>query len=176
MSRELLIGCGSRRNKDIGLFDGDSFGEDLVALDLNIEHKPTIVSDLSKASLPFANNSFDQIHAYEILEHLGSQGDYKFFFKEFSEYWRILKKDGLFFASVPNFDSIWALGDPSHTRVINRGTLIFLSQESYKQQVGVTKMSDFRHIYKADFRTIFKQEREDGFYFILQAIKGRLNG
>lgn len=118
-----------------------------------------------------ADNYFDELHAYEVLEHIGQQGNYRLFFDQFSEFWRILKPGGFLFATVPSWASEWAWGDPSHTRVITSGTLSFLSQEQYKKQVGVTPMSDFRHIYKADFLTAFVQENSDHLLFVLQAIK-----
>ncbi len=81
------------------------------------------------------------------------------------------KPDGYFFGIVPSWDSLWALGDPSHTRVISNGTLVFLFQKSYVDQVGKTPMSDFRFYYKADFELIDQRTRMDTFQFILKANK-----
>lgn len=121
--------------------------------------------------LPFQANSIDEIHAYEVLEHIGEQGNAKQLLDQFSEFWRILKPGGLFFATVPDFRSFWAWGDPSHSRVINEGTLIFLHQPTYVAQVGKTPMSDFRHLYKADFDPVYKSIEDEQFRFMLRAIK-----
>jgi predicted SAM-dependent methyltransferase len=121
-------------------------------------------------SLPFKDNEFDEIHAYQVLEHLGQQGDYKLFFAQFSEFWRLLKPNGHFLATCPSRTSVWAYGDPSHTRIMQLEQLVFLSQDEYKRQVGRTPMSDFRNIYKADFKTVF-QEEDDDIRFVLKAIK-----
>ena len=43
----------------------------------------------------------------------------------------------------------------------------FLDQDSYKQ-VGETTMSDFRYLYKADFKVVYTDENDNGFYFVLQ--------
>src|SRR5207253_648488 len=107
---------------------------------------------LENHPLPFENESFDEIHAYEVLEHLGGQGNWRFFFAEFTEYHRILAPHGSLYAAVPAWNSFWAWGDPSHKRIINEGTLSFLSQEEYAKQVGKTAMSDFRFCYRVDFR------------------------
>lgn len=168
--KELLIGCGSRTVKDLSL-DGSHEFKNVVRLDVNADHKPDVVHDLRVHPLPFSDNEFDEIHAYEVLEHLAYQGDFQFFFKEFSEYARILKPNGRFFASVPMAGSPWVWGDPSHKRVIQKESLVFLSQDEYKSQVGNTPMSDFRNIYKADFKPIAFKETEHRFFFVLEVTK-----
>lgn len=164
---ELLLGCGSRTSKDLYLKNYEEF-YNVTRLDNNPDHKPDVLHDLTKFPLPFDDGQFNEIHAYEVLEHLFQQGDYISFFTEFSEYHRILKPGGYFFASCPSWNSPWAWGDPSHRRVISKHTLVFLSQEQYKKQVGVTPMSDFRYLYKADFNIIHAEDKNDKFFFILQ--------
>jgi len=168
VTKELMIGCGSRRNKIID--NGKPFDE-LTALDINPAHEPDVVWNLTDLPLPFDDDTFDEIHAYEVLEHTGVQGDYNFFFAQFSDLWRILKPDGVLFATVPNVNSPWAWGDPSHTRVIPKETLMFLSQAEYEKQVGVTPMSDFRYIYNADFELVYLNENEHTLAFALRAVK-----
>jgi SAM-dependent methyltransferase len=168
--RELLIGCGSRRDKLMQV-NGQAEWDELTTLDINPDHKPHVVWDLMKLPLPFENDAFDEIHAYEVLEHTGQQGDYKFFFAQFSEFWRILKPKGVLFATVPARDSIWAWGDPSHTRIISQESLVFLKQPNYTDNIGKNAMSDFRNIYKADFDIIFSDTSDGGYRFAIQAIK-----
>jgi SAM-dependent methyltransferase len=170
MKRELIIGCGSERTKRLTVDESTIF-DNPVTLDINPDHNPDIVFDLMNITLPFEDNAFDEIHAYEVLEHTGSQGDYKFFFAQFSEFWRVLKPGGHLLATCPSRTSPWAWGDPSHTRILQPEQLVFLDQESYTNQVGVTSMSDFRNIYKADFKTVGAIENEHLFIFILQARK-----
>lgn len=90
MKRELLIGCGSDLRKKLTA-DGTKEWTCLVTLDYCERHNPDVVWDLNNIPLPFDDNTFDEIHAYEVLEHTGTQGDYKFFFKQFEEFWRLLK-------------------------------------------------------------------------------------
>lgn len=168
---ELLIGCGNDRRKKI---KGEKLAEEwteLVTLDWDASCKPDVVHDLNITPYPFADNTFDEIHAYEVLEHVGRQGDFRFFFRQFEEFWRILKPGGYFVATVPLWDSKWAWGDPGHTRVINDGSLVFLSQKEYELQVGKTAMTDYRHCYKADFEIMATVEQNEMFGFVLKAIK-----
>lgn len=167
MKRELLIGCGSQRKK---LF-GEPKWSSLTTLDVNQDHGPDVRWDLTELPLPFTDDFFDEIHAYEVLEHTGAQGDYRFFFAQFSDFWRLLKPGGLLCATVPAPPSPWVWGDPSHTRVIQPETLVFLDQTEYTAQIGKTVMSDFRHIYKADFRRSLIEVTEGTLAFVLQAVK-----
>jgi SAM-dependent methyltransferase len=171
MKRELLIGCGRNLKKQLSSNESDNEWSNLLTLDINPDHKPDIVWNLENIPLPFEDNTFDEIHAYEVLEHTGSQGDYKFFFAQFEEFYRILTPGGLICATVPNWQSPWAWGDPSHKRVILLESLTFLSQQEYINQVGKTPMSDFRYIYKADFDLIGYKTSEHNLAFILKAVK-----
>jgi hypothetical protein len=166
--KTLLLGAGSRPYKQLFRPGHEAWEGTLVRLDYNADHKPDIVADLEVLPYSWAQDEeYDELHAYEVLEHTGQQGDWKFFFAQFSEFWRILKPKGRLFATVPRWDRVWAWGDPSHKRVINHGSLTFLSQDSYKH-VGQSAMSDFRFCYKADFAFVWDDMDEDLFKFVLE--------
>lgn len=168
---ELLIGCGRARDKRLYLPESGKDWKNLVTLDHNPDVKPDVVWDLEKLPLPFEDSFFDELHAYEVLEHLGRQGDWRTFFAQFEEFHRILKPNGLLCATVPHWQSVWAWGDPSHTRVINEGTITFLSQKTYEEAKD-TCMTDFRHWYnKADFEILSADKHDETFAFVLKAIK-----
>jgi len=88
---------------------------------------------------PVADGWADEIHAYEVLEHIGMQGDYESFFRCFNELWRIADTGAQLYASTPAWNGLWALGDPGHTRVINEGTIAFLGMREI-----VPPASDYR--------------------------------
>ena len=169
MRTELLLGCGRDRRKKIFMSDHPEW-EGLVTLDNNPDVNPDIVWDLNNFPLHIDANYLDEIHAYEVLEHVGTQGNYKFFFNQFSDFYRILKPGGHFFGTVPLPTSVWAWGDPSHTRVIPKENLLFLHQPQYKH-VEDSPMSDFRYLYKADFDIIHLKEEGECLQFVLQAVK-----
>ena len=173
----LLLGCGAFTEKRISLPDGPYEWSNLVTIDMNPDVNPTVEWDLERLPLPFPDNVFDEIHAYEVLEHTGRQGDFRFFFAQFSDFWRMLKPDGHLMVTVPMWDSPWAWGDPSHTRVITDGSLVFLNQQEYVNQIDKpingkkTSMTDFRRWYQADFECVGGTRGEHQFQFVLKAVK-----
>lgn len=195
--RELLIGCGHSRVKKLPSIDGNPNWRGLVTLDRYAECDPDYVcvignglrwdvwsrryiegfsTVVDEAGQYFENASFDEVHAYEVLEHLGSQGSALAFFAHFTEIWRILKPGGHLYATVPSRFSGWLWGDPSHRRAILPESLTFLDQTQYTLQLDCapdrrTSISDFRHLYKADFKPVIIQDNRETFAFVLQAVK-----
>lgn len=165
---DLLLGCGNNLTRMISPERKE--WDNLHTVDIDPGVKCNTEWDLNKVPLPFKDNSVDEIHAYNVLEHIGQQGDYRFFFAQFEDFWRVLKPDGFLCAIVPGWETLWAFGDPGHTRVINNGTIRFLSQKAY-EEIGTTAMTDYRWCYKGDFDIFHCQVDSGMFYFILKAIK-----
>lgn len=165
--KTLLLGAGNSRTKRIvhPSTPDKEFGE-LVTLDIR---GCDVTHNLEYFPYPFKDDEFDEIHAYEVLEHCGRQGDEYFFFSQFNELHRILKPGGIFCGSVPLPTSIWAFGDPGHKRVLPSTVFNFL-QEEYYEQVGKTACSDYRPLIKGWWKGIQGQEEGESFYFILRAV------
>lgn len=194
MSRELLIGCGHNRRKKVepknfcfgrgypiaDLGKSHDWGE-LDTLDCNPDCAADMLWDLNVTpwcrtgpdlvAVPIPADTYDEVHAYEVLEHLGSLGNAQAFFRTFAEVWRILKPGGFLCATCPSRYSEWLWGDPGHTRAILPASLIFLNQPQYDQQLGNTAMSDYRYMYRADFDTLAAHDNRETFWFVLQAVK-----
>ena len=166
---ELLLGCGHSRVKQLFWKEKPDWNN-LVTLDFTQECNPDVVFDLNLVGLqelPFDNDTFDEIHAYNVLEHVGRQGDFRWFFEEFSEYWRVLKDKGDFFIVVPNHTSVWAWGDPGHTRILTKEVFSFLDQDMYKQ-LGSSSTSDYRTFWKHNFKIIYCNVDDDYTKIILR--------
>ena len=173
---ELLIGCGNSRKKKLTPIGAPHEWQNLVTLDIDPDCNPDLVFDLQVIEsdiqrLPFADSSVDEIHAYEILEHFGYQGNWRGFFRLFAEFHRVLVPGGFICATCPSVDSRWAWGDPGHCRVIMPETLVFLSQQAYREQIGKTNMTDYRHVWKGDFEVHYSNDNNGTHAFILTAIK-----
>jgi SAM-dependent methyltransferase len=168
--RQLLIGCGNSRRKKLTLDDDWQWSE-LVTMDHDPNCGADIAHDLEVTPWPVEDGSFDEVHAYEVLEHLGAQGDYKAFFAHFAEIYRVLKDGGLLLATVPAWNDVWAWADPSHRRVISAETLVFLDREQYAAQVGKTAMTDFRWLWHGDFEPVAAEIVGGSFKFALKAHK-----
>ena len=164
----LLLGAGSRRDKLIQPHNRADWG-DLTTLDMTAESGCDIVWDMAQLPLPLPDDAFDEIHAYDVLEHMGAQGDWRFFFAQFTDFWRILKPNGLMVAICPRPDSPWAWGDPGHTRCLPPECLNFLGQPNY----GKPPMTDYRPYYRADFDVaqVGRAAGNDTYFFVLKAIK-----
>ncbi len=177
MYRELLLGSGNRAAKSFVLPGEQNEFSCPTTVDIDPNCAPDVQWDLNLFPWPFDDNSFDEIWAIEVLEHLGTQGDFKAFLKCFEEIWRILKPKGRLYASCPSWQSIWAWSDPGHTRIISQGSIVFLNQAEYERQIGHSPMSDYRWCYKGDLRPYqhnnvpVLSDDGDTFRFVLEAWK-----
>ena len=169
---ELLLGCGHSHFKRVWSND-DRDWKQLVALDMTREVNPDVVADIASNCLPFKDDSFDEIHAYEVLEHMGQQGDWKFFFAQFDELSRILKSGGRFYLTTPKMGSQWVWGDPGHTRYIGPQSLYFLDRDNYQKNMeNGTSMTDYRTYFKSDWLTEFVDISGESNVMILKNKKG----
>ena len=164
--KELLIGCGHSREKRLGI--GGKEWQNLVTLDMSAHVNPDVVHDLEVLPYPFADEEFDEIHAYEVLEHCGSQGDYQFFFAQFREFDRILKPGGIVCITCPNWGGRWAWGDPGHKRILGFEQFIYLDKSVYQDGAKTTSMTDYSHLWQGDLRIIAANTDGDGGRWILR--------
>jgi SAM-dependent methyltransferase len=180
MKRYLLLGCGSEHGKRFrfeakpGQGAGSpeaGFDGELVKCDIDPDLGPDVVWNLDDLPYPWADNEFDEIHAYEVLEHCGTQGDGKFFFGQFAEFWRILKPSGYICISVPRWDSEQAWGVPDHKRVLPLNVFGFLNP-GYYENLGKPGFADYRKwLGNTNFQGFAAQMTDDNLHLVLRAEK-----
>lgn len=151
----LLLGAGTNRDKRLVPPGSTKEWGDLTTVDLQ---DADIIHDLNV--LPYDFGVYDEIHAYEILEHLGTQGDFRFFFEQFNELHRCLKPGGFLCLTVPSPASLWAFGDPGHTRILPHTVFAYLTKGFY-DQLGKTPCADYRGLIRNYWEIVGMSRIED---------------
>lgn len=172
--RELLLGCGSARDKRVRWGDVPETWQSLSTHDIDPETGADVIHDLNVFPYPWADNEFDEVHAYEVLEHCGRQGDAAFFFAQFAEFYRILKPGGYFVGTTPAWDAQTAWCMPDHCRVIAEGSLAILDHRYYRdlgQHSGRGKADYRKALGTTNFETIAHKTEGDNFGFVMRAVK-----
>ncbi len=155
----LLLGAGHSRQKKLALTSAPDWTGNLVTLDMGNNCGADVVWNLEQRPLPFKDEEFDELAAYDVLEHVGRQGDWRAWFDEMAEYHRILKPRGRFGIIVPIGDD--ALADPGHTRFFSLNYFSMLSQSYYADMLKAGKAcTDYRWHWKKNFEVEFSQNIE----------------
>jgi SAM-dependent methyltransferase len=83
--------------------------------------------NLALDPIPFPDGHFDSVSAYDFLEHVprllpraDGRGTRLPFIELMNEVWRVLRPDGLFYASTPMYPHPAAFQDPTHVNVLTR--------------------------------------------------------
>lgn len=96
-----------------------------------------VVCNLDLLTIPYNDDTFDEVLAKDILEHI----EYVPLMKELA---RIIKKGGRLIIRVPHFTYHNAFSDPTHTRFFCCHTFHFFVKQNRKQD----SLYGFRHFSK----------------------------
>lgn len=170
MQRSLLIGCGNSRAKKLFFNDAPDWAGELTTIDIDPNCGADIVRDLSfcfhpvreeampSRLLPFEDDTFDELGAYDCLEHWGQQGDWRGWFSEMAEFHRITKPGGMMGIIVPIGAD--ALADPGHTRFFSQNYFLMLTQKWYADQIEKGKpVTDYRWYIRRWWEILFMEQQ-----------------
>lgn len=128
-STSLDLGCGNIPRNPFNA--KEVYGLDLFEnSDLKIQH-----CKLGLEKLPFSDNHFDFITAFDLIEHIPRycesciEGNAPFIYL-MNEIWRVLKNDGIFLSHTPIYPFPEAFQDPTHNNFITSDTFkIYFSDQ-----------------------------------------------
>jgi hypothetical protein len=107
----LNLGCGLKHLPDA------------VNLDITPETNPDVVHDLNHGPWPFPEDSFREVLAYDVLEHLDN------FILAMEEIHRVCQDKAVVRITVPHFSSPEAYTDPTHRRYMGYFSLDYFTGE-----------------------------------------------
>lgn len=136
---KLDLGCGSRKR------------EGAVGADIIPGSSADVVCNLNGASYPFKENSFDEIYAVDVIEHLDDT------LKTVEEIYRISKPGAIVHIVSPHFSSHNFYSDITHKRAFGVRSFDFFSE----QESSVVKYLPVR----ARFRIVEKIIEPNKFIF-----------
>jgi SAM-dependent methyltransferase len=104
--------------------------ENLYGVDLgNFEIENVIYkqANLALEPIPFEDNYFDYVTAFDFIEHIPrilskEDATRSPFIELMNEIWRVLKPDGVFYAVTPFYPHDEAFQDPTHVNIITKKT------------------------------------------------------
>ncbi|MDE1892466.1 MAG: class I SAM-dependent methyltransferase [Betaproteobacteria bacterium] len=168
-SKALDLGCGITPKNPF--FATELFGVDV---DYGIDHTKNILPcDLGMQKLPFPDNSFDFVTAYDLIEHIpritykDNERRSPFLFL-MSEIYRVLKDDGIFLSHTPAYPRIAAFSDPTHVNIITTMTfkLYFCLPYNWATRYG----------FIGSFQMLAEGWDEENLVSIMQKNKNNLSG
>lgn len=144
MSRTLDLGCGSTIKNP---YEVDSlFGVDIVS---QVDPR-VVVADLVIEPIPFPDNYFSYVTAYDFLEHvpriLYNHGiRTQPFINIMNKIWRVLELGGKLLAHTPAYPKKETFSDPTHVNFISEDTVKYFCGGDY---MGLSKSYGFNGMFE----------------------------
>jgi SAM-dependent methyltransferase len=119
-SLALDLGCGANPKNPFGadILYGIDIREDIS--------KNVIKADLVLDPIPFEENTFDYVTAFDFIEHIPriiyAPSRRNSFIEVMNEIWRVLKQNGKFLSVTPAYPHAEVFRDPTHVNIITEET------------------------------------------------------
>jgi hypothetical protein len=101
----------------LNLGSGNKPLEGALNLDVSPATRPDVVHDLNQVPWPFKDDAFDEVHGYDVLEHVDNVVTFM------QEVHRISRDGALTKLTVPHFSSANTWRDPTHQHGFAHGSL-----------------------------------------------------
>jgi len=85
-----------------------------------------VVHDLTKFPWPWSDDTFEEVHMDNVLEHLPETT------RTMEELWRIMQPGGKLFIGVPYWNSFEAWGDPTHEKLFSEEKFEFYDPNTWR--------------------------------------------
>lgn len=134
--------------------------EGFLNLDIDSNSNPDFIVNLETDTLPFEDNSVDEVKAHHVLEHIG-QG----YFHLLQELYRVCKHGAIIDIRVPHPRHEYFLNDPTHVRPITIEGLRMFSKQ-YNKHLSETQGSTpgLAYRFNVDFQLVDFQLVPDPYY------------
>lgn len=142
MTRTKHLDLGSGLNPRNPFFADELYGVDIIDVNNSKVNFTYTKCNLSYDSLPFDDNYFDSVSAYDLFEHILRvhivNGKTIFPFVDLmSEVYRVLKPGGQLYAVTPVYPKESAFVDPTHVNFISKNTYkYFITPHNWAKMYG----------------------------------------
>jgi ubiquinone/menaquinone biosynthesis C-methylase UbiE len=113
---------GSRRVLDVGCGINKYPGS--IGVDRNARTRADVIADLDQFPFPFADNSFDEIRAIHLIEHVADV------IRTMEEFHRLLKPGGRAIIVTPHYTDFSSFCDPTHRWHLNSFSLRYFGEDN----------------------------------------------
>lgn len=111
------------RRRIVNLGSGNKPIQGALNVDISPSTRPDVVHDLNRVPWPLPDGEFDEIHGYDVVEHVESVVSFM------EEVHRISRNGARVKLTVPHFSCANTWRDPTHQRGFARGSLDYFLAE-----------------------------------------------
>ncbi len=125
-TRHLDFGCGANPRNPFQ-------ANELITVDIQNHSNQVPTHKIEPGSqLPFDNETFDYISAYDVLEHLSREAPNNLFIYYMNELHRVLRPGGIAVFVFPSFPHRDAFSDPTHVNFITSKSVDFFTNNQIR--------------------------------------------